>query len=298
MSHDTSQHDGERDRLPAPTRRGARGFTLMEVLVAIGVLAMLSTVMWVTINNMFETRDFVKKRYERFQLMRVAMDRITNEISAAYIAGPEFGAERKYEGDFETTSNNNTNNNPNNNSNTGGRNSGAQGGTGATESQSQSLSFREPVEFGLVGEEDELHFTSFAHARTVEGERASHHAEIGYTVDSVDRAGEDLDNALLRREDTTLDDDITDGGTTYVLIPELESIEFEYWDPGEVQFGDDQSTGQGEWVRSWDTRDREYYRRLPSRIRITVTLPPQGRRDSSETFRTQAYIMTHERLEF
>jgi len=284
----------------------ARGFTLIEVLIAIGVLAAITSVMWVSINNMFETRDFVKKRYERYQLMRVAMNRINNEIAAAYTAGPQFGAERQFAADFTGVSQNNRNNADNSNNN-GRNNNDSTGNTGANNNgdnqgrSGQSLQFREPIEFGMVGEEDELHFTSFGHVRTVEGERASHHAEIGYTVESVDRAGEDLENALVRREDTTFDDDITDGGTSYVLIPEVESIEFEYWDPGEAELGSStsgQTTEQGEWVRSWDTRDQEYYRRLPTRVRLTVSLPPQGPRGSVETFRTQAYIMTHERLEF
>jgi hypothetical protein len=103
----------------------------------------------------------------------------------------------------------------------------------------------------------------------------------------------------MRREDTTLDDDITEGGKVYVLIPKVEEVQFEYWDPGETKLGQSQEDrARGNWVDDWDTRNEEYHDRLPTRIRVTVTLPPQNDAREEETFSTQTKVMINQLLEY
>jgi general secretion pathway protein J len=255
-------------------RRGRRerGFTLLEVLISVGLLAGLTTIMWVTINNMFETRDRITEQYERYQIMRVALDRMTRELASAYDASAAHGAEPNAEEKAQRAKKQ------------------KKGG------QKQALAQREPVEFGMRGRSDEVQFTSFAHTRTTKDERASHHAEIGYSIQRTRQNG-DLVESLVRREDTTIDDDITEGGKVYVLIPRIESIEFEYWDPGEVELGTQEESARGSWVDEWDTSDSRYEGRLPFRVRITVTLPPIGPRGESREFVTQTEIQTNQELD-
>ena len=245
------------------------------------ILAGLTAIMWIAINNIFETRDFVTERYERFQIMRVAMDRMNTEIASAYLAGPEMGAELRYDDKPDSSEE--------------GR------GQNSQEQAQKQLARRErePVEFGMRGEDDELHFTTLAHMRTVEGERTSYHAEIGYYLKDVSREqGEGEVQSLVRRIDTTFDDDITEGGEVYTLIPNIEDVEFEYWDQGDVELGTEEEAGRGNWTDTWDTSQRDQYKRLPTRVKITVTLPPQGPRGEEETFTTQTRIMMSQRLEF
>lgn len=270
--------------LPDPFRRTERGFTLIEVLISMSILAGLTAIMWVAIKNIFDTRDFITERYERFQIMRVALDRMNTEIASAYLAGPSFGAERRFDDKRDAT----------------GSGSGGSARQQTEEAQREALEAeREPVAFGMRGEEDELHFTTFAHMRTVEGERTSHHAEIGYYLKEVEKKrGEGTVQSLVRRIDTTYDDDITEGGEVYTLVPNVEDVEFEYWDPGDIELGTEEELGQGSWTRTWDTSQREHYKRLPTRVKITITLPAQGPRGEEETFTTQTRIMTSQRLEF
>jgi len=262
-----------------PRTRRPAGFTMLEVLVSVAILSGLTAIVWVTINNMFRTRDFVKKRYERYQVVRVALDRMSSELASAYVASSAHGAEAQFEGQQQAS---------------GG------GGEGSDEQQIADRSARarrEPVEFGMQGDDDRLDFTCFGHLRTVEDERTSHHAEIGYQIKSVRNERGELVDTLVRREDTTIDDDITQGGKVYTLIPNVKEIEFEYWDPGEVDLGTEEEMGRGRWVNSWDTRDSQHDDRLPFRVRITITLPAQGPRGQEETFTTQTQIMTHEMLD-
>lgn len=253
--------------------RSERGFTLLEVLISVGLLAGLTTIMWVTINNMFETRDRITDQYQRYQVMRVALDRMTTEISSAYDASAAHGAEPDAEEKAKRA-----------------KKAKKKGG------QQQALAQREPVEFGMRGRSDELHFTSFAHTRTTKDERASHHAEIGYSIQRTRQDG-DLVKSLVRREDTTFDDDITEGGKVYVLIPRIESIEFEYWDPGEVELGTQEESARGNWVDEWDSSDARQEDRLPYRVRITITLPPLGPRGEPQEFVTQTEIQTNQELD-
>ena len=74
-------------------RRGQRGFTLVEVLIAVSILVGLTALMWAAINSIFNAREYFEARYERFQIVRNSMGRMTNELSAAYMAGPQHGGE-------------------------------------------------------------------------------------------------------------------------------------------------------------------------------------------------------------
>jgi general secretion pathway protein J len=266
-------------------RRDPRGFTMLEVMISLSILAVLTAIVWVSVNNMFRARDFMTERYERFQIIRVALDRMNSELSSAYIAGPSFGAEEKYE---ESASNET--------SDDGSAESVKQRRENA---EAALKSRREPVQFGMVGRDDEVSFTSFSHMRMFRDEPTSYHAEIGYFVERRRTEDGDFAKSLMRREDTTLDDDITEGGKVYVLIPKVEEVQFEYWDPGETKLGQSQEDrARGNWVDDWDTRNEEYHDRLPTRIRVTVTLPPQNDAREEETFSTQTKVMSNQLLEY
>lgn len=258
---------------PKTTRalKSSAGFTLVEVLLAITILATIMGVITASTISMFNTRELLQQRAERTQMVHNALDRISRELAMAYMAGPEHGGEELP-------------------------------GTPpppVSADSADAVRRDEPVQFGLIGKEESVHFTSFAHTRTQPNERASHHAEIGYFIRSErdDDAG-GIVKRLMRREDTTLDDKLDRGGSIQVMLPEIEELKLEYWDPGAVRLGTLEELAQGRWVSDWDTTRREFSGRLPSRVRITITLPPQPGQRDSEVFTTQTQIATSEVLEF
>ncbi len=256
-----------------PSGRG--GFSLVEVMIAVSILAGISAVMGLSMNAMFSTRDYFEERYERFQIARNALNRMSAEVASAYMAGPEHGGEP-----------------------IPGEEPDARSGGEEDQAEVERLQ-REPVQFGFIGRDDSMNFTSFAHLRTQDGERNGHHAEIGYFL----RREQDEDTGrtverLMRREDTTYDSDITKGGTIYVMIPEVKDVEFEYWDSGQVRQGTAEEIAQGRWVSEWDTTRTEFAGRLPTRVRMKVTLPPQSERSRDDVFVTQAQLGVTEVLEF
>lgn len=257
-----------------PSTCSQKGFTLVEVLLSVSILASLSALMGLAMSNVFESRAYFESRFERFQITRNAMNRMVAEISSTYLAGPQHGGKELpgEEADLDELKEDD------------GRTAQAR---------------REPIQFGLIGKEDRIDFTSFAHVRLQDNERAGRHSEISYFVrrERDDDTGR-LVQRLMRREDTTYDDNITKGGVIYVMIPEIKEIEFSYWDPGKVQIGSAEEIAEGRWVKDWDTTRSDHSGRLPTRIRIRVVLPAQLERNRDDVFVTQAFINSTEVLEF
>lgn len=69
-------------------RRAAHlhGFTLMELLIAIGVLSMLSMLLYGAFDGLGRTRSGVTRLGERYHEGRAALQRIAHELSAAYLS--------------------------------------------------------------------------------------------------------------------------------------------------------------------------------------------------------------------
>ena len=253
--------------------RRARGFTLVEVLLAITILATLTVITWTSINQMFKTEEVVSERHDRYRMVRLSMNRMANEISMTYLAGPDHGGEviRGEEVLYDDTDD---------------------------ELDQTGPGFDEPVQFGMIGRGEHLDFTAFGHVRTLEGEKASHHAQIGYFLDTHTNELGEVVTRLRRRMNTNFDDDLTRGGSVHTMIPEVENLNFEYWDAGEPELGTEREIAQGRWVSEWDTTSRQFAGRLPTRVRITLTLPPHGPRGQTETFVTQTTLGMPELLEY
>ena len=249
--------------------RNRRGFTLIEVLLAVTILATLSAIAWTAVTQMFQTEEIVQERQERYRMVRLAMNRMANEIGMAYVAGPDHGGE-ELPGEYDFDDN----------------------------QEFDHIGLDEPVQYGMIGRDDELDFTSFAHVRTMEGEKASHHAQIGYSTRVYTNEEGDRVQELVRRSSTNFDDDLTRGGTIQTMIPEIENLNFEFWDPGEPDLGTEEELADGRWTYEWDTTRNEHSGRLPTRVRIELTLPPQGPRGDSETFVTQTTVGMPELLEY
>lgn len=70
---------------PSPLRRLRRGFTLLEVLVAMGVLVLIGAMSWEIMASGLMMREFMEQEDEVERNARIALDRIEREISLAYL---------------------------------------------------------------------------------------------------------------------------------------------------------------------------------------------------------------------
>ena len=75
-------------RTPAHGTRGshARGFTLIEVLVAVFILAMISTILYGSFKTTLDTQVRVKKSQMRWHVLRVGVSRMVREFTQAYVS--------------------------------------------------------------------------------------------------------------------------------------------------------------------------------------------------------------------
>ncbi|MCU0696141.1 MAG: prepilin-type N-terminal cleavage/methylation domain-containing protein [Myxococcaceae bacterium] len=66
--------------------RVRRGFTLIEVITAIGITAFIGVVIGVTFSTTIANKDVIEGQAERYRMLRTAMNRMTREIGAAYVS--------------------------------------------------------------------------------------------------------------------------------------------------------------------------------------------------------------------
>jgi general secretion pathway protein J len=67
-------------------RRSARGFTLIEVVVAVGITAFIGASVGFTFNQMVSARDVAQQEAEHYRQLRAAMNRMTREIGGAFVS--------------------------------------------------------------------------------------------------------------------------------------------------------------------------------------------------------------------
>lgn len=68
------------------TSRRPRGFTLIELIVAITVLAFVTMLLYGSFSSMKSTRDGLARIQDRYREGRIAMARITRDLQSAYIS--------------------------------------------------------------------------------------------------------------------------------------------------------------------------------------------------------------------
>lgn len=73
-------------RLGHRQRRGERGMTLLEVLVSLGVLAMISLLIYGALDSLSRGRKGEAMRVDRARQGRDAIDRMTHEIQSAFLS--------------------------------------------------------------------------------------------------------------------------------------------------------------------------------------------------------------------
>jgi len=63
-----------------------RGFTLLEVMISLGILAMLSAVVWGSFAPTWDAKQLVQEQADHYHGLRLALDRMSREISMAFIS--------------------------------------------------------------------------------------------------------------------------------------------------------------------------------------------------------------------
>ncbi len=63
-----------------------RGFTLMEVIIAVAMTAFIGTIIAASFNSTIATKEVTESQAERYRMVRTAFARMEREISAGYVS--------------------------------------------------------------------------------------------------------------------------------------------------------------------------------------------------------------------
>jgi len=63
-----------------------RGFTLMEVVIAIAITSFIGVVIGVSFNTTIQNKEIIEGQAEHYRMLRTAMNRMVREIGGAYIS--------------------------------------------------------------------------------------------------------------------------------------------------------------------------------------------------------------------
>ena len=66
--------------------RRQAGFTLIEVMVSIGILSTITLMLWASSQGAFKTKKGVESKMARYRVARLAMDRILRDVQMAYLS--------------------------------------------------------------------------------------------------------------------------------------------------------------------------------------------------------------------
>lgn len=68
------------------SRRSPRGFTLLEVIIAVAVTSFIGLTLGYAFNSTAGTKEVMESQAERYRMLRTAMNRMEREIAAAYVS--------------------------------------------------------------------------------------------------------------------------------------------------------------------------------------------------------------------
>lgn len=229
------------------------GFTLLELIIAITIMAFLSLFTSQTISRAIHTKEKVQKTIDKYSTLRDALRVIERDINLAYNY-QDFNAklfnlslkERAARAQSSATPAA-TPANP--------ANPATPPTPPTTPANPNTPAFKEHFEqkkefnyCAFVGSKDAMDFTSLANVRMTENQQISQQAEIGYHLKSCRRRTQQSGSTtcLWRRVAPVIDDDPIKGGEETVLLENVTKFELRYLGPGK----------QDEWIDTWITTER------------------------------------------
>ena len=216
--------------------RKQSGVTLIEMMVAMAILAIVATLMYTGFTQTSKNKQRVEAELDRNHEVRMGIERMARELSMAFMSAQI---------------------NP-------------------------DLSLQ-VVKTGFIGKEagggSRVDFTSFSHKRLYRDAHESDQNELSYFM--ADDPDDSRLKVLARREQSRIDNDFEKGGRTQIMIRNITGFELQFLDPT-----------SGEWISTWDsTQAAMQFNRLPTQVRIKVTLPPAGSTGEDLVFATRAEVM-------
>lgn len=185
------------------------GFTLLEVMVSVGILGVIMVLIWSATGQSIRSKDRIESRDLLFHAGQVALKKIADDIAVAFLTKAQTPST-----------------------------------TGTEQAQAQS-GFKTFFIGEDRGDQDGLRFTSLSHMRLVRNSKESDQARIAYEV--VPHPEEVRFYNLMRREEPWLSVDTEVGGRGFPIAEKIVRFDVEYYDERKNDWGKEWNTERAEY---------------------------------------------------
>jgi general secretion pathway protein J len=192
-----------------PAGRGDRGFTLIEVMIAISLAAVVMTIISGILISMLDNRDYLEAETDTYYTAQVIMNLMARDFQSAFFTKNE-----------------------------------------------ETRIFQAENSSNLGEDMDEVSFTALSHFQWAKDVKESDQCEVEYFVRDIP---EQKTNFLIRRLDTTIDEEPDEGGIEEELIEGVHSFNLRYYD-------------RNDWIDDWSYETKF---ELPPIVEITLELENQ-----------------------
>ncbi len=263
--------------------RSTTGFTLIEVLIAIAILATMGTLAAQSIQQAIKSKKKIQEQVDITSRMRDGMRLLERDIQMAYhhrdwekelLLAMKKKASQPVAGQKTPV----TPAPPMAVDSTGAPDPFAAPGTEAP---------RIDPETNFVGTENELNFVTMNNARLTRNSAQADHVEVGYSLrDCKSTDGKTSSKCLWRRTSPWVDKDVIKGGEEVVLLENVSEFALRYL-----------GKGKQDWVKDWKTTeagDGATKKHFPTAVEISLTIEKPGEKLASvKKFSMQMVVPIH-----
>lgn len=221
--------------------RARRGMTLMEVMIALAIITVLSTLGWASLNDAIQLNQVLSNNDDTIRGARVAMERLRRELQLAYLTPNRPGSIAGVD--------------PSNPWN---------GLVDPNAAQQGTVTLGEPTYLTVFvakdNDPDQLWFATLAHQRLYKNSRECDQAEITVWGESA-RREQGVGSVLFHRESPRIDGEPDEDGRIWPLAYNVRSFNTRFLD--NVTY---------EWYDSWDSNSSDTPYRLPRAVQIGLVL--------------------------
>lgn len=224
-----------------------KGFTLLEVLIAMTIMAFLSLYTAESIRRGVQTKVKIQSKIDQQAALLDALSIISKDVQTAFnyrdinIIAYNNAQKARQKRDLEKKNNPKK---PDDDGNPGDPPKPPTPNPADAANDAEKYKLKEEVILTqFIGSENELHFTSLSHLRRKKNDPTSDQAEVGYFTKKckgrMDK--KQSSDCLWRRISPHIDDDVTKGGSEIVLLENVEEFRLRYLGPQREK----------EWVKNW-----------------------------------------------
>ena len=229
------------------------GFTLIEVLIAVSILAILSLLTGQSIQNAIRDKNRIQKNIDHSSSLRSAFKVIERDIQMAFnFKDLNQQVVEKLKAEEEKRKN-----------------------QGQSDNRPPPPGFAPQAQEPLtqfLGDREQIHFTSLNHVRMFADARESDQQEVGYYVAQCRKLGQPdkTTRCLWRRTTPYLDERVDEGGSARVLLEDVSNLEFRFY-----------SIEKEDWVETWrsgEGGDAITRNKFPDAVEVTLETEKNDRK--------------------